>query len=151
LHVIIIFWLKHPIIRGDFMMSFDIRPARDHWNNYPEDPSIMEQDLGWKEAGGYEISHGDKTSRSSAQQPIRFSTLYTHGDGSTMEKVEKVNSLADIASYIEVTHVRKAYCDYLHLLTAMEIDDEMDDKTHQVSSAQLEEYRLGYYAAWLQW
>jgi hypothetical protein len=108
----------------------------------------MEHDLGWKGAGGQlaqEVSrvcayptdlHGDKSSRSSAQQPIRFSTLYTHGDGSTMEKVELVNGLADIASYIEVTHVRKAYCDYLHLLTAMEIDDEVDDKTLQVSSAQ---------------
>ncbi len=37
-----------------------------------------------------------------------------------MEKVEKVYSLADIANYIEVTHVRKAYCDYLHFLTTME-------------------------------
>ena len=123
----------------------------------------MEHDLVWKGAGGQlaqEVSrvyeyptdlHGDESPRSSDQQPIRFSTLYTHGDGSTIENVEMVDGLADIASYIEITHVRKAYCDYLHFVTAMECDDGVDDKTRQVSFEQLEKYRLGYYAACLQW
>jgi hypothetical protein len=102
----------------------------------------MEHGLGWKGAGKGLIG-------TSEQQPIRFSTLYTHGDGSTMEKVELVDGLADIASYIEITHVRKAYCDYLHLLTAMECDDKVDDKTLQASFEQFEKHELGYYAAWL--
>ena len=74
-----------------------------------------------------------------------------HGDGSTLEKVEMVDDMAGIASYIEITHIRKSYCDYVRFSKALECDNEVDAKTLEVTWGQLEKYRLGYYAACLQW